>query len=121
MYGVPPDLALDVLHGAEIVQLCVGEHQIILNFHPSGYISMEGHWELRDSSEHILDSAQEHSQRDSYRLHVILNRPITAHILNPPDSFALIFDTGHKLTIYDSSEHYESCAIHLPDQPMIII
>ena len=121
MYGVAPELSLGALHGSEITQIAIDEHQIILHFHPSGYIAVEGHWELHDEAGQILDSAQDHSVREFYRLHVILSRPITSHVIHPPDSFALLFDTGHRLTIYDSSDYYESCTIQLPDRPLIVI
>lgn len=121
MYGVPSDIHLECLRDSEIVQVCIGEGQVILNFHPSGYISIEGHWELLEPDGRILDSGQEHSARDCFRLHRILGIPIKSFSLNAPSSFTLLFDSGHSLTIYDSSSHYESCTVCLPNQPIIII
>jgi hypothetical protein len=103
------------------MQVCIGEGQVILNFHPSGYISIEGHWELLAADGQYLDSGQEHSTRDCYRIHAILGIPITSFRIDSPSSFTLLFQSGHSLTIYDSSSHYESCTVSLPNQPMIII
>ena len=50
MYGVPVDLDLSFLHGAELIQVCLGQHQLQFHFHPVGSISVEGGWELRDAA-----------------------------------------------------------------------
>jgi hypothetical protein len=50
MYGVPTDLDLSFLHGALLIQVCLGQHQVQFHFHPTGSIAVEGGWELRDAA-----------------------------------------------------------------------
>ena len=59
MYGVPADLDLSFLHGAELLQVCLGTHQIQFRFHPVGEIAVEGKWELIDSSGQRIDWAHD--------------------------------------------------------------
>ena len=110
MYGVPEDLPLERLVGQQFNSIDLGRFQI--QFHSSLVgISVEGRWELRDSSGAVLDSELEHAKRDSYRIHHIIDIPITRFSLDAPRSFTLFFESGHSLTIYDSSEQYESFSV----------
>ncbi|MES2997067.1 MAG: hypothetical protein V4733_09690 [Verrucomicrobiota bacterium] len=125
MYGVPSDLPLQQFIDATLDQICIGEHQLQLHFSTTvsaidiqqgkfpepRSVSVESAWELRDHSGEILDQWQEHSERDSYSIHQLLGRPVTAFRIDPPHSVTLIFDTGAALTIYDDSTHYESFSI----------
>jgi hypothetical protein len=121
MYGVPSDLPLKCLCGSEVIQVCLGEAQVILHFHPAADITIEGHWELFAANGSILDSKQAHATRECYRLHAILGIPVVSFRIDSPAALTLMFQSGHTLTIYDGSSHYESCTISLPDHPMIII
>jgi hypothetical protein len=55
MYGVPRDLNLAFLHGAELVQVCLGQYQVQFHFHPIGEISVQCRWELIDADGKSLD------------------------------------------------------------------
>jgi hypothetical protein len=117
MHGVPVDLPLARFVGCTLDQICIGEHQ--LQFHFSGErgvgrgsISVEGSWELRDSKDTLVDSAQEHAERADYRVHVIISRTVSSFSIDVPRSFQLVFNSGHRLTIYDDSEHYESFSVN---------
>ena len=43
-----------------------------------------------------------------YRVHVLLDRTVTKTEVNAPHSFALTFDSGHRLVVFDNSRQYES-------------
>ena len=119
MYGVSQDLQLEHVVGREFNFIGLGRFQI--QFHISGLVSIhvEGHWELRDSLGALLDSQQEHAKRDSYRVHHIIDIPITRFSLDSPRSFTLFFESGHSLTIYDKSEQFESFSIHFAGEPSL--
>jgi hypothetical protein len=85
------------------------------HFGKAGTISVEGQWELQDSSGGVVDRALEHADRDAYRLHVLFNAVVTAFNIDPPRSFSLTFSTGHVLTVYDDTPQYESFHIHPDD------
>jgi hypothetical protein len=117
MYGVPADLPLGKFIGQEINQIAIGRYQIQFNVSGSGSICVEGpvkgarSWELRDRSDILIDSARVHEERDFYRIHQIIDIKIANFLIDPPRSFTLVFESGHKLEIFDESDQYESFSI----------
>lgn len=121
MYGVPDNLLLERLIGREFNFIGLGSFQV--QFHVSSLVAIhvEGRWELRDHSGSLVDFAQEPAERDSYRLHRIIDVRITRFALDAPRSFTLYFESGHSLAIYDDSEQYESFSVHFVGEPSFYI
>jgi hypothetical protein len=92
MYGVPADLPIQAFVGHEANQICLGRFQVQLHFSGFGSIQMEGRWELRDPEGDLVDAAGEHKDRDSYRIHRIIDVPVAASI-DPPRSSPCISET----------------------------
>ena len=116
MYGVPADLDLSKFKAATLIQICIGEHQIQFHFHPEGSISVEGRWELRDSTGALVDASTDtDAERDALRVHVILGKIVESYSISAPDSFALRFESGHSLAVFDDSKQYESFSIQPGD------
>lgn len=116
MYGVPAQLDLTPFVGTTLDQIRFGQFQIHFTF--SGEpgtadrgVSVEGYWELRDGQSALIDAAVVNDERDSYKIHRLLGRTVTAIGLNPPKSLTLFFDNGLELTIVDDSDQYECCRI----------
>lgn len=117
MNGVPSDLPLQRFVGDSICQIAIGLHGIHFHFNKAGRINVDGgKWQVHDSSGTIIDESIEGlpSTRQYYRVHILLDWEVTKFDLDAPRSFALTFASGHRLTIYDDLEQYESFAIH-PD------
>ena len=121
MYGVPENLKLERLVGQEFNFIGLGRFQI--QFHISSVVAIhvEGRWELRDASGALVDFEQEHAHRDAYRVHQIIDIPITRFTLNAPHSFTLFFESGHSLTIFDESEQYESFSLHFTGERSLYV
>jgi hypothetical protein len=115
MYGVPADLELSRFKGAVLIQLCIGEFQVQFRFHPKGSISVEGKWELKDSTGTLVDGMKPNAQRDALYIHVLLGKGVDGFSLDAPRSFSLRFETGHILTVFDESREYESFSIQPGD------
>jgi hypothetical protein len=111
VYGVPTDLNLAFLHGAELIQVCLGQHQLQFHFHAAGSISVQGGWELLDASGARLDGWHDGPDRPPYQLHRLLGRRVTGSEVSAPDWFALRFEGGEVLRVFDDSEQYESFSI----------
>jgi len=116
MHGVPPDLDLPGFLGATIERIDLG--QFILHFHFAAdsprVIGVEGDWELRAPNGALLDHQMEPAIREAYRLHLLLGKAVTGHIVHAPLSFTLAFESGHTLRIFDRSREYESFSIEPP-------
>jgi hypothetical protein len=116
MHGVPVDLPLASFVGFTLEQICLGQFQV--QFHFSGEpgvssrISVEGRWELHDASGAKIDHDREHFDRQQYRLHVLLGLTVSSFTIDAPRSFELVFDSGHRLTVYDDNERYETFSVH---------
>src|SRR5207247_6206673 len=103
MYGVPSDLPLASFIGRECNQISLGRFQVQFHFAGAGSIFAESRWELRDASGDQVDAYCEHSERDAYRVHKIIDVPVVRFAVDPPDSFTLYFESGHSLTVIDYS------------------
>jgi hypothetical protein len=115
MYGVPPDLPLTDFVGKDCNQVALGRFQVQFHFAGAGSIYAESRWELRGPAGEIVDSASEHSERDCYRIHKIIDVPVVRFVIDAPSSFTLFFESGYALTIFDDSTQYESFSVELED------
>ena len=113
MHGVNKTLNLSDFNGATLIQICIGQYQIQLHFHPDKVVSIEGKWELWDVSGMLVDYGAEDSviPNDSLHLHILLGRCINNYSVSASTSFSLYFTSGYVLTIFDNSKHYESFSI----------
>jgi hypothetical protein len=117
MYGVPENLPLEPFVGQELKQIALGRFQTQLHFSGRGSIFIEGRWELREPDGAIVDRSQDHDARDCYRIHRILDLPVSRFEIDAPASFTLIFTPGYRLTVFDDSPQYESFSVRLEGNP----
>lgn len=110
MYGVPENLDLTFLHGREVVQIRLGLYQIQLHFHPDATIAVEGEWELFDAEGRELDR-MESPRTKPFQLHRLLGKLVAGSEVSPPLWFALRFEGGELLRVYDRETQYESFSI----------
>ena len=111
MYGVPKDLDLAFLHGAQLIQVCLGQHQVQLIFHPEANISVEGEWNLYAVDGSELDRSRPLPRQEAFQLHRLLGQRVTETSVSSPNWIALRFESGDLLRISDSSRDYESFSI----------
>jgi hypothetical protein len=67
----------------------------------------------------LVDRAQEHATRDCYRIHRPLDVPVARYEIDPPRSFTLLLESGHRLSVFDDTPQYESFSIH--SEPTIYV
>ena len=121
MHGVPSDLPLASFVGCECNQIALGRYQVQFHFSGTGSIYAESRWELRDATGDLVDAYCEHSVRDTYRVHKIIDVPVVRFAVDPPDSFTLYFESGHSLTVFDDSDQFESFSINLDTGASIFV
>lgn len=123
MYGVPKDLPLERFIGDSICQISLGSNGIHFYFNDAGSINVDGgKWQIHDSFGTIVDESLDDdalpSTRQQHRVHVILDNDVNNFTIDAPRSFSLVFSSGHRLTVYDDSSHYESFSIQ-PDNIIV--
>jgi hypothetical protein len=110
VYGVPEDLDLQFLHGADVIQVCLGLSQVQFVFHPEANISVEGDWILYAADGSELDRSRPSPRQEAFQLHRLLGQRVEKTTVSSPSWIALHFESGELLRIFDDSE-YESFSI----------
>ena len=121
MYGVPSDLPLKPFVGHAFNQVAIGRFQTQLHCAGVGSIFVEGRWELRDATGTRIDGHIDHEKRESYRLHAILDVPIAGYEIDPPRSFAIVFENGLRMSVLDDDPGHEVFSIHLDGHPVLYV
>jgi hypothetical protein len=114
VYGVPATLDLTFLHGAELIQICLGLHEVQLHFHPTGSISVATGWELFDHEGVRIDHGQA-SPQPTFELHRLLGQKVTATQVSAPSHIDLLFERGERLRVTDDATQYEAFTIQPGD------
>jgi hypothetical protein len=114
MYGIPADLDLAFLVGAEVVQVCLGSFDVQVRFHPAASIHINGgDWELKDDRGQIIDRSSDEPAkgRAPFLLHRLLGLRVQATEASPLRWLELKFENGLALRLIDDSVQYESFEI----------
>jgi hypothetical protein len=111
VYGVPKDLDLAFLHNAELIQVCLGLHQLQFHFHPIGSISVQSGWELLDAAGVHIDGRHDGVNRPPFLLHRLLGLRVIGVDVFAPEWFAIRFESREVLRVFDDDPHYESFQI----------
>lgn len=112
MYGVPADLDMNFLVGAELIQVCLGQIQIQFHFLPKASISVEGSWKLIGSSGTRVDRGERDAICGQHTLLArMLGHRVTQANVVGRNSIVLRCDNGDELHIFDDSAEYESFSL----------
>ena len=113
MYGLKPvDLTyLQSLRGAEVIQVCVGGHDLQFHFHPTNNISVTGRCELLDHDGRMIDVWEDGRRSETFRFLELLGQTATDVTIDTPRSFKVTFGDGCTLRVVDDSDQYESFSV----------
>ena len=53
-----------------------------------------------------MDAQEEHETKEAYRIHRVIDVPVTRFSIDPPRSFTLYFENDLHLTVFDDSDQY---------------
>ncbi|MGD0020414.1 MAG: DUF6188 family protein [Candidatus Limnocylindrales bacterium] len=125
MNGLPADTDVSFLVGAELVQVCIGQNEVILHFLPAGdptgpnpSITIESEVRLvnPDGAEFTLDTPVAIGPA----LLPLLRVPVTGAFAVPPGTLRLQLSSGHFLDVIDDSEAYESYTVTNGDRVIVV-
>ena len=114
MFGLPRDLDLGFLIGADLIQVCIGANEVILNFFMDISITIMSKFRVRGASG--PDAVFEDAPSSAASLIEFLSDSITDVFGQQNGTLRLLFKGGGLIEIYDDSKCYESYLIkHGPD------
>jgi hypothetical protein len=109
MYGLPDDIDLSFLEGATLLQVCLGENEVILRFDPDLSITIESTFRARTPAR---QGALFRDPRSAAAVLVeLISDVITKAHGRTDGTLRLSFSRGGVLEIYDDSKQYESYQI----------
>jgi hypothetical protein len=118
MYGLKLNQDLDFLRGRELVQVCIGLYQQVLNFDGSISIILECDFEVMD----VTGAAREKTVPWSHSapLLELLGSSVVDLAKSGEKKLMMNFSNGYALNIIDSNNEYESFVISDPQQTIIV-
>jgi len=111
MNGLPNTIDLDPLLGKELIQLCFGAFQLILNFDCDARIAVESIC-IYETASGTLTEIQNYSEGAS-QLCKIIGAQVSLAERDPDGGLILRFANGDCLRIKNSNHEYESFQIHI--------
>jgi hypothetical protein len=118
MYGLDQSVNLDFLIGRELLLVCVGKYQVILNFHEDTSITLACDCQVIPP---LTDRVPAASLPAVINVLSLLGAKITSAKNIGNGDLALGFSEGVTLMIYDSDEHYESYDITDKNHHIIVL
>ncbi|PZS17246.1 MAG: hypothetical protein DLM57_08820 [Pseudonocardiales bacterium] len=118
MYGLPPDVDLSFLDGATLIQVCVGENEVILNFHPDSSIMIASSVQLTgpEYAPRLIESARD----TGTALLEVLGGIVSRAAALPAGTTTITWTSGHELQILDTWPQYESYTISHDDVVIVV-
>jgi len=119
MYGLDKSEDFQFLIGKELLQLCIGHYQLILNFTEQLAITVECSLRLTDnkgSTAEIRSAAPDLSKN----LDCLIGSTIESVNIKSKGELILKFSHGYTLAILDSNKDTESFTITMPNHEIIV-
>lgn len=109
MYGLAQDTDLSFFDGATLVQVCIGENEVILNFHPAISVMIASNVVVLDADggAQTLESAKEIGLNATSFLGI----DVTEAVVKEAGTTALKWSRGEVLEIRDTWDNFESYTI----------
>ncbi len=109
MYGLPRDVDLAFFIGKTLLQVCIGAHDLILNFDGDVSVTVTSAVACRGSNASIEKYSD--FREAAYAVAALLNHSVISAEGDDAGTLAITFDGGEVLFIYDDSREYESYTI----------
>ena len=109
MHGLPDKIDLKFLEEKELTQVCIDQHEVILNFHEELSLTIMSRCVLEASNGEVTEVT------DFQKSAAVLTRLLgakTVHETHQTDGkLTLTFSTRDTLTVFDDQPNYESYVI----------
>ena len=111
MYGLPEDLDLSFFVGTTLVQLGMGEHQIIFALHPDVHLSVESTMRLSNLGAETVVIGDDYRATGGVLL-ALISHDVKHAARTTAGALQLGWSSGAVLEVDDDSVQYESYTIN---------
>ncbi len=119
MYGLPDDFAVPSFHGARLVQVTIGQHQIQLNFDGNNRgVCIESRYAVEDPARGREEFTT--MPGGAAQLAALLGAHLDDVSGACDGTLTLSFASGITIVVFDDSSHYESYQIHDGDRLIVV-
>lgn len=119
MYGLPKSVDLSFLVGATLIQVCVGENEVVLNF--DGDISVMSASSVRYAQAGERDAVLFEEARPAGQVLLGLLGTAISEVANYGDgTVGLLWSSGERVELLDSWKEYESYTIRHGDLLIVV-
>ena len=118
MHGLPPDVDLSFFAGCQLLQVCVGENEVILNLHADISIMIA-------STVRVVHPGGETDTADRSTdigpaVLILLGKEICEASGSPDGTLRLVWSDGSALEILDSWKEFESYTVRHGDTLIVV-
>jgi hypothetical protein len=118
MNGLPPNIDLSFLRGIELLQVCVGLHEVILHFTSDVSITIQGRFD------HVQPSADARTDETlpsrAASLLMLIGKQVGSVSHKTSGELKLGFSGNHWLTFFDDSPQYEAYTISHGEELIVV-
>ncbi len=118
MYGLPAGIDLSFFHQRTLLQLCIGVHEVILNFDSEIRITVTSSIGFKGSSNSTLKYAD--FRQAAAVLVSLLHQKIIFAGAEGAGTLMLVFASNEIISIYDDSDKFESYTIINADKLIVV-
>lgn len=106
MYGLPENIDLRFLENAELLQVCIGVHELVLRFQDDIAITVMGKFLHESTAQAASPNAS--LAHFASTLTTLLEAKIVKVEATTDGTLRLCFSNKHRLTLYDDNPQYEA-------------
>jgi hypothetical protein len=118
MYGLPSDPNIEVLKNESLIQICIGENDLILNF--SGNISLAVYSSVGLGQSNNSMTSFTDFIAVSPQLLRLLSRKVLDVKWDKDGTISIKFENNAIVEVYDDSEQFESYTIRMPSGLVVV-
>lgn len=113
MYGLDPANIerFAYLRSGELIQVCVGVHDLQFHLHPKGHISVWARCEVLNADGSVADVWGEQRSTGFCAFIDLLGGTVSDVSVDDRTTLRLRFVDGRQLVLFDDSEQYESFSV----------
>ncbi len=118
MYGLPSSVDLSFLQGTTLLQLCIGENEVVFRLDPDVDIMVATEVRITLLTQiHVTSDSASDAGRSVMHL---IGKSVHRALGTRDGTLKLDWDNGESLEIFDTSPFYESYTIHHPGGIIVV-